>query len=92
MSIQGFPGCLRDNHALNKIILVLLKGERISRACSDDNDAWFFFFKRLFRGIIENKITQVRNQLIKNLNIFLLDCWTIQSASSSRISLPADCI
>ena len=72
VSIQGFPGCLRDNHALNKIILVLLKDERISRACSDDNDACCFFFKkRLFRWIIENKITQVRNQLIKNLNIFL---------------------
>ena len=40
-SIQGFPGCLRGNHTLNKIILVSLKGERISRACSDDNDAWF---------------------------------------------------
>ena len=41
MSIQGFPGCLRDNHTLNKIILVSLKGARISRACSDDNNAWF---------------------------------------------------
>ena len=41
MSIQGFPGCLRDNHTLNKIILVSLKGVRISRACSDDNNVWF---------------------------------------------------
>ena len=29
--IQGFPGSLRDNHTLNKIILVSLKGARINK-------------------------------------------------------------